>query len=180
MEEEMLYLKGCDDGFEFVMQPFDVEKMTDDEFLFKEAAVVILYPDGTLDVSRAKGGIHHNFYYKQLYENSKKFKDAVDSLGFTLDFEPDESTYRLYCLLAGLGISSIHNVNIHNIPLRLEDLEHFESLFYTFKSESTTLEMDKNWAIIYENYPNECIVRNQFSSETGKFERENKNDIKVM
>ena len=115
-----------------------------------------------------------------MYDSSKKFKEAVDSLDFTLDFEPDESTYRLDCLFAKIGISSFHNVNIYNIPFRLEELKHFGSIFYTFKAENTTEEVEKNLGVIYENYPENCIVKNQFSSETGKFERENKDEIKTL
>lgn len=180
MEEKYLYLKRKDDGFEFDLQPFYVEVMNDDVFLFKEAAVVILYPDGSMDAVRAGEGMHHNYYYDQLYGRSKRFKEAVDLLGYELDFKPDESTYELDCLLSSLGISSIHNVNIHNIPFRLEQLENFEPIFYTFKAENTTSEVDKNFDVIYENCPSECIVKNQYSSESGRFERENKEEIRKM
>lgn len=180
MEEKQLYLKRQGEGFVFALQPFDVKLMSDDDFLFKEAAVVMLYPDGFMDAVRAGSGLHHNYYYEQLYGSSKRFKDAIDSLGFILKFAPDESTYELDCLLSSIGISSIHNVNIHNIPFRLEELEHFKPIFYTFRAENTTPEVDKNFAVIYENCSSECIVKNQYSSEAQRFERENKDEIRKL
>ena len=49
MEEKHLYLKRNGESFDFDMGTFDVSLMTDDMFLFNEAAVVILYPDVVVD-----------------------------------------------------------------------------------------------------------------------------------
>lgn len=95
-----------------------------------------------------------------------------------MHFELDESTYNLDCLLSSLGISSFHNVDIPNIPSRLEDLDRFRSIFYVFKAEQTTDKVEENLGIIYGNYPSSNIVNNQFSRETGRFERENKEEEK--
>ncbi len=182
MEEKQLYLKRMGDGYEveFDLQPFDVSKMSDEYFLFKEAALVMLYPDGTMEAMRAGGSIRHNPYYRKLYEQSKRFKEAVDSLGFKIDFEPDESTYRLDILLSRLGISSLHNDDIPNIPLRLEDLERLNARFYCFNAEQTTDELEKNLGVIYDNFLDGSIIRTRYNSETAKFERENKEEIRRM
>ena len=155
MEEKQLYLKRIEDGYEveFDFQPFDVNLMSDEYFLFKEAAIVVLYPNDTMEAMRSGGGFHHNYYYMKLYEKSKKFKEDVDSLGFPMHFEPDESTYSLDCLLSSLGISSLHNVDIPNIPSRLEYLYRFEPIFYNFKAEQTTDKVEENFGIVYDNYP---------------------------
>ncbi len=182
MEEKQLYLKSIGDGYEveFDLQPFDVSKMSDEYFLLKEAALVMLYPDGTMEAMRAGAAIRHNHYYRKLYEKSGRFKEAVDSLGFTIDFEPDESTYRLDSLLSSLGISSLHNDDIPNIPLRLEDLERFNARFYGFNAEQTTDELEKNLGVIYDNFLDGIIIRTRYNSETAKFERENKEEIRRM
>lgn len=180
MEEKQLYLQKSGDGYVFCLEPFDVRIMSDDTFLFKEAAVVVLYPDGFIDAIRTSGGIHHNYYYEELYKRSERFKESIDKLGFVIDFEPDESTYKLDCLLSSLGISTIHNVDINRIPYRLEYLEPFCPLFYTFKAENTTLESDENFQVIYDNYPENCIVKNQYSTAMGKYERENKDEIRKI
>ena len=182
MEEKQIYLKRIGDGYEveFDLQPFDVSKMSDEYFLFKEAALVMLYPDGTMEAMRSGEAARHNYYYRKLYEKSKRFKDAVDSLDFTIDFEPDESTYRLDSLFSRLGISSLHNNDIPNIPLRLEDLERFNAIFYGFYAEQTTGEVEKNLGIIYDNFLDGSIIRTRYNSGTGNFERENKSEIRRM
>lgn len=182
MEEKQLYLRQIDEEYvcEFDFQSFDVNKMNDKYFLFKEAAIVILYPDGTMEAIRSGSGMHHNFYYRKLYEKSERFREAVDSIGGTVDFDPDESTIQLDCLLSRVGISSLHNVNIPNIPFRLEDLESFDAVFYVFKAEQPTNEVEENLKRIYDNYPNDSIVKNQYCSTSGRFERENKEEIRRM
>ncbi len=180
MEEKQLYLQKSGEGYVFCLEPFYVRIMSDDTFLFKEAAVVVLYPDGFIDAIRASGGIQHNYYYEELYKKSKRFKESIDKLGFVIDFEPDESTYKLDCLLSSLGISTIHNVDINRIPYRFEDLEPFCPIFYTFKAENTTLESDENLQVVYDNYPENCIVKNQYSTATEKYERENKDEIRKI
>lgn len=182
MEEKQLYLKRIGDGYEviFDLQPFDVDLMTDEYFLFKEAALVMLYPDGTMEAMRSSEAARHNVYYRKLYEKSKRFKEAVDSLGFKIDFEPDESTYRLDSLFSSLGISSLHNDDIPNIPFRLEDLEGFNAIFYGFNAEQTTDEVEKNLGVIYDNFLDGSIIRTRYNSKTAKFERENKEEIRRM
>lgn len=65
MEENQLYLKRKGDGceFEFALKPFDVSLMSDEYFLFKKVAVVMLYPNGNMEAMRSGGGFHHNYYY---------------------------------------------------------------------------------------------------------------------
>lgn len=177
MEEKQLYLKKVEDGFVFALEPFNTDIMSDDCFLFKEA-LVIIYPDGKMDAMRNGAGVHHNYYYKKLYESSKRFRDAVDNLNCTVDFDPDESTYPLDCRLSSLGISSLHNIDIHRIPFRIEELADFVALFYVFKTENSTSEVDSTLDIIYDNYPDMGIVKNVYNSASGRFDHVEKDNVR--
>lgn len=180
MEEKQLYLKKVEDGYTFALERFNTDIMSDDCFLFKEAAVVIIYPDGKMDAMRNGAGVHHNYYYRKIYESSKRFKEAVDSLNCTVDFDPDESTYPLDCRLSSLGISSLHNTDIHRIPFRVEELIDFVALFYVFKTENPTSEVEDALDIIYDNYPDTGIVRNVYNNESGRYDREAKENVRSV
>ncbi len=182
MEEKELYLKMNGNGLErtIELQSFDASVLSDEMFLFKEAAIVMLYPDGAIEAVRVGAGVHHSFYYKKLYEASKRFKEAVDSVNGELKFDDDESTYMLDCALSKVGISTFHNVNLYNIPFNLGELKDFDAVFYGFECENTTPDEDKNLKTIYENYPEGSIIKNKYSSVTDRFERENKEQIRRM
>lgn len=172
MNEKQLYLKYNGNNYDIELKPFDETKIYDEEFLFKEAAIVILYPDGIVEAVKVGGSLHHTTYYKVLYEKSMKFKIAIDSLDLPFDWKEEKSTYKLDCYLSSLGISSLHNVNIHDIPFRPEDLWDFISNFYVFKAEVTTAEVEDNLNKIYDNYPSVGLVNSRFNSEQNNFKRE--------
>lgn len=179
MEKCELYLKRIEEGFKLVLDSFNPDVMSDDYFLLKEAAVVIIYPDGSIDAMRNGAGIRHNFYYRKIYASSPRFKKAVDSLEVSLCAN-DESTYFLDCRLSDLGVSSLHNMDMEVIPIRLSDLDDFAAMFYLFKSEHMTKESNATLQYILENYNKGIIVKNVYNSQAGRFEAEAKGNVRSV
>lgn len=178
--DKQLYLEWNGKGYDLKLKFFNQDENGDDGFFLKEAAILILYPDGVVEAVKVGSEIHHTNYYHKLYGKSERFKSIIDSLDLPFNWQKEDSTYKLDCYLARRGLTSFHNINIHDIPFRLEELENFVSLFYFFKSEFMTDEVDNILNKVYENYDCNSIVNNRFNSETNKFERENREPIRRM
>ena len=172
MGSEQLYLKKIQDGYEFVVQEFDEKRIPiQEEFMFKEVAVAILYPDGTIDAMPiVKGKNWHLDYCKDLVEKSPRF--AKVSKNFPEGWRGEYNMIKSNMIMNRMGIVVIHNIDITNLPDAYVDRESFYSTFMIYGTSEITEELERNLDMIFVNYPDRRYSYSKFNNKKNDYDDE--------
>ena len=160
MGNRQLYLQKKLNGYEFIVQDFDEKRISvHEEYMFKEAAIVILYPDGSIDALPIVKGIKwHLDYYKKLITLSPKFARIVKH--FPNGWMDEYNTIKNNKIMTKMGLVVIQNMDIKVLPEEYKDREDFYSSFLFYGENKLTNELCYNLNLIFDNYPNEQLVSN--------------------
>lgn len=172
MKNEQLYLRRNEKGYQFVVQEFDETRIpVKEEFMFKEAAVVVLYPDGLIDVLPIiKDADWHLEYYKMLVEKSPRF--AGISKKFPIGWRGEYNTIKANMIMADMGIVLIQNIDIPNLPEEYSSREDYYSTFLFYGASKLTKESEENLNMIFDNYPNNRCIYEKLNKKTKEFDEE--------
>lgn len=172
MSVKQLYLRKKDDGYEFLCQEFDEKRIPiKEEYMFKEAAIVIMYPDGIIEALPIVRGVKwHVEYYKKLITKSPRFASIIKH--FPDGWSDEYNTLKVNKIMAKMGMIVIHNMDIPVLPEEYKDRENFYSAFMFYGANKLTKELEDNLNMIFDNYPNEyCLYskkKNNFEDESVK------------
>lgn len=179
MQEE-LYLRKIDDTYEvFVKDLSDKSIPYHLEYPFREAAVVIVYPDGRIDALKVTEKYSNHFeYYRELFKTSCMFATEVRKRAKAFNLMKETITSHLDNLLAKDGIAVFHNLDIEYINeygLSLGETAEFFS--YLPEEGMRTRELTHVLDTIMNNYDISKISENVYNPEFGRYkgiEKENK------
>lgn len=169
---EQLYLRKNDNGYELIVQDFDEKRIPiKEEYLFKEAAVVVLYPDGLIDAVPINNEfIWHVDYYKELVTKSPRF--ASLSKSFPKGWRGEYNMSPVNKVMVNMGTIVIQNIDITNLPEEYVDREDFYSTFLFYGTNQLTQELQSNLDMIFDNYPNERCHYSKINKKTKEFDEE--------
>lgn len=172
MGSQQLYLRKCQDYHEFVVQEFDKNRIPAvEEFMFKEAALMILYPDGTIDAMPiVKGITWHLDYCKELIKKSPKF--ASISRKFPTGWWSEYNMIKSNMVMNRMGITVIHNIDVTNLPDEYVEREDFYSTFLIYGTSDITEELNKNLDMIFVNYPDKRCIYSKYNSKINDYDDE--------
>lgn len=172
MKSEQLYLRKCNGRYEFLIQEFDEKRIPlKEEFMFKETAVVVLYPDGVIDAIPIIEGVNwHLEYYKMLVEKSHRF--ASISKKFPVGWRGEYNTTNANKVMTKMGIVVIQNIDIPNLPEEYVDREDYYSTFLFFGANKLTRELENNLNMILDSYPNNRCIYERINKKTNEFDEE--------
>lgn len=179
MQEE-LYLRKINETYEvFVKDLSDKSVPYHLEYPFREAAVVIVYPDGKIDAMRVTGKYSNHFeYYRELFKTSHMFATEVRKRSKMFNLMKETITTRLDNLLAKEGISVFHNLDIEYInEYGICEGETAEFFSYLPEERMRTRELTHVLDTIMNNYDISKISENVYNPEFGRckgIEKENK------
>lgn len=141
------------------------------EFGFQESAIIILYPDGGIDVLPFDGKtVWHSAYYINLIRSSKRFASAVRPFITDPDWENKYDTYKLDRNLATLNISVLHNFSLRDMANDRTFLKNNKAFFFMFLAENLTDEQKKVLDLIEANFEQKNYTKKIYNSEKRDFE----------
>lgn len=172
MGSEQLYLRKGKDSYEFIVQEFDSERIPiQEEFMFKEVAVVILYPDGKIDAMPIVDGVNwHLEYCKNLVTKSPRFAEV--SKYFPDGWRGEYNMTKSNMVMNRMGIVVIHNIDILNLPDEYEDREEFYSNFVIYGTSDITEPLQNNLDAIFVNYPDKRCTYSKFNNKKNDYDDE--------
>lgn len=178
MQEE-LYLRKIDDTYEvFVKDLSDKSIPYHLEYPFREAAVVIVYPDGRIDALRVTEKYSNHFeYYRELFKTSRMFATEVRKRAKAFNLMKETITSSLDNLLAKDGIAVFQNLDMEYInEYGLGEGECSEFFSYLPEEEMRTRELSRILDVIMNNYDTSKISENVYNPKFGRckgIEKEN-------
>lgn len=183
--KENLYLKEVDGNCElFIKDLNDKSVPYHKEYPAREAAVIVVYPDGGIDAIKVNEEAKlHIDYYRLLIRVSPRFADYIRKTNVNSIFDPSWGfTYPIDVELAALGVSVFHNKDIDSI-IAYKDVffEDDTSRFYGFLADVVSRTQKSSDAIdlILNNIKEDYITCWVFDNNIHNFgERNDKKDLK--
>lgn len=179
MQEE-LYLRKVNETYQVFLKDLNDESIPYHlEFPFKDAAVVIVYPDGNIDAIRVSDKFDlHIEYYRELLKTSEKFANEVRKRAKIFNIMKETITNPLDNSFASDGIVVFRNLSMDYVR-RYEMPKSYFSEFFTYLPEDSkrTCELNIVLDTIKENYDDFGIVENVYDPALGRCkskEKENK------
>lgn len=179
MEKE-LYLRSINTRYEVFLKDLSDKTIPYHmEFPFKEAAVIIVYPDGLIDAIRVTGKYsNHIDYYRDLFKTSEYFATEVRKRIKYFDILKETITNAFDNLLAKDGIAVFHNLDMeYLVEYGMDESENAEFFSYLPNEDIRTSEVRKTIDTIINNYDNNKIQINVYDPNFGRCkgrEKENK------
>lgn len=172
MNSNQLYLRKCKEGYEFIVQEFDEKRIPiKEEFMFKEAAEIILYPDGGIDAMPIVKEVDwHIDYCKNLVTKSPRF--ASISKSFPVGWRGEYNMIMTNKVMNKAGIVVIQNLDIPNLPEEYIKREDYYSTFLFYGANALTEELQNNLNMIFDNYPNERCLYSKINKKTNEYDDE--------
>ena len=182
MQEE-LYLRKVNETYQVFLKDLNDKSIPYHlEFPFKDAAVVIVYPDGNIDAIRVceKFDLHIE-YYRELLKTSEKFANEVRKRAKIFNIMKETITNPLDNSFAsdGIVVFFFFFMDYVNYARRYEMPKSYFSEFFTYLPEDSkrTCELNSVLDTIKENYDDFGIVENVYDPALGRCkskEKENK------
>lgn len=167
---EKLYLRKCTEGFELILQEEDEKRLPKVlEFLFEEAGIVLIYPDGKIDAIRVGATPWHLECYLELFKSSPHFNSLIRSLKIPFDWRNDYNTYRLDKILVYKGVAILHNIKLKDFYETRMSNSQIQSFFYTMYPRNISSEQSSTIAFINENLKEENYNENWYDKKNDEF-----------
>ncbi len=182
MQEE-LYLRKVNETYQAFLKDLNDKSVPYHlEFPFKEAAVVIVFPDGKIDAIRVSEKFDlHIEYYRELLKTSEKFANEVRKRTKIFNIMKETITNPLDNSFASDGIVVFRNLSMDyvNYVRKYETSRDYFSEFFAYLPEDgkRTCELIGVLDTIKENYDDFGIVENVYDPALGRCkskEKENK------
>ncbi len=172
MDSEQLYLQKSDEGYKFVVQKFDELRIpVHEEFMLKEAAIVILYPDGVIDAVPVTNGVRwHLDYCKILVTKSERFASLIRY--FPENWQSEYKMTKTNMVMNKMGIVVMQNIDIDNLPEEYASREEFYSMFLGYGVSNPEDALQDNLDTIIDNYPNKRCLYSKFNADINDYDGE--------
>lgn len=137
----------------------------------EEIGIVLIYPDGGIDVVPFDGKTPwHLDYYEKLLNISPRFASVGAKTLLELILNKDYNTYILNLELASQGIIAIHNVNVHDLVHDKNFLDNYHANLNIYLSTEFSQKQEEIKNLIFQNYPKNSCNIGLYNKETNMFD----------
>lgn len=119
---------------------------------FYNMAIMVIYPNGKVEIKKIEDKIFHMTYFSDLYNDNTYFKEFMNKSNSNYFKDNNLFTYSLDLELAKNGVIAIHNLNIREIKEKPNFFKkHTPNFIFTMPNELTYEQKEAMKEIIFQN-----------------------------